>query len=202
MLSEWKWTLFEQSNPFLLCVFLWFFRFCSAPSKCCGAFTKCQWLLYRPRCVCMQWDCTLRTCVIMDASPSNTSASCVFYEWGGWMDRWMERKEKSEGIVDLMDWLLTFCIHLSLSHFQSQHLISSHMLSHWVRNQSFSLPLSLPIYLYRSLCHFILAIPYQSNTLAVGTNERVSLQSRSNHTTSSLGLFQWPALSCFIPFPL
>lgn len=164
-----------------------FFRVCSTPTKCCTAFTKCQWLFYRHRRVCMHWDYTLRTCIIMDGSHGTTSVSCVFMIW---MDAWMDgKKEKSEGIVDLMDYSLTFCIHLSLSHFQSQHLISSHMLSHWVRNQSFSLPLSLPIYLYRSLCHFILAILHQSNTLAVGTNERVSLQSHSNHTTSSLGLF-------------
>lgn len=76
-----------------------------------------------------------------------------------WMAGWLDREKRVRGSLTWWtDYWVTLCIHLSLSHFQSQHLISSHMLSHWVRNQSFSLPLSLPIYLCRSLRHFILAI--------------------------------------------
>lgn len=160
----------------------WFFRFCSAPSKSGTTLTWCQWLDYRFRCVCMQT-------VLWGLVPlwMAASASCVFF-LVGWMDG--KKREWGDSRRDgLTTHSLSLSIHLSLSHFESQHLISSHMLSHWVRNQSFSLLLSLPIYLCHCLCHFILAIFYQSNMLAVGTNEPVSLQSRSNHTTSSLGLY-------------
>lgn len=176
------WT--EHSLPVICSP--WFSRFCSPTCECCTALKKCHWLHYKFWCVCMHWICDLRP---LWTVPLVLPLPTVFL-WLKWMDGWKERKkEESEEIVDLMDWLLTYFLYPSLSHVQSQHLISSHMLSHWVRNQSFSLPLSLPIYLYLSHRHFILAILYQSNTLTVGTNERVSLQSHSNHTTSSLGLF-------------
>lgn len=78
------------------------------------------------------------------------------------------------------------CVSISLSHFQSQYLISSHMLSHWVRNQSFSLPAFLPIYLYCSPLLFILALLYRLPTLSEGTNEHVS-----SPTVITPGLCPW-----------
>lgn len=134
----------------------------------------------------MQWDvCPYR------GFPHCSHSWLCFYD-GDWrMDGWVEVKQ-GEGVVYFMDWLFTLCIHLSLSHFQSQYFISTHVLSHRVRNQSFSLPLSLPLHLWRSQHHLIRAIRYQSNTLAVGTNERVSPLSNSNHITSLLNLLYGP----------
>lgn len=69
-------------------------------------------------------------------------------------------------------------------HFHSQYRISAHVLSHWVRNQSFSLPVFLPIHLYCSLLLFILAFLYQLHTLPVGTNEHASPLSHGSHPWS------------------
>lgn len=183
MLSEWKWTLFEQSTPFLLNV--------------CPGFSDFVLLLVK---AVQPWHgvsgwitgldvfaCRLYFEDLYHYGWPPLPAVCFFF-LVGWMDG--KKREWGDSRRDgLTTHSLSLSIHLSLSHFESQHLISSHMLSHWVRNQSFSLLLSLPIYLCHCLCHFILAIFYQSNMLAVGTNEPVSLQSRSNHTTSSLGLY-------------
>lgn len=100
----------------------------------------------------------------------------IFWLWIITWIKWNGRKEKRGGVV-AHGLTCNFAFPSLFPHFQSQYLISSHMLSHWVRNRSFSLPVSL-----------LLASPLHSgpslHTLPVGANEHTSLLSHSNHPLS------------------
>lgn len=101
-----------------------------------------------------------------------------------------EMREKSED--SLLDELTTHLLSVSISLVPtfSLSISSPPTCSHTERgiNPSHFHYLSLSISVALSATSFW---PFSTNrnTLAVGTNERVSLQSHSNHTTSSLGLF-------------
>ena len=109
---------------------------------------------------------------------SAASASCVCVRGGlkEGTDGWMQRKE-GDGIVDLMDRLLTyppypspsFPLSVSASHLLPHALTLSEesiLLTSIISLLSISVPLPATSF-WPVLC--------QSNTLAVGTNERVSL---------------------------